>query len=303
MVKLEFNNQRLVIDKLGAGIAQYFIKENGRQQNIVYGYSSREKKDGSMGDILSPFPGRVEDARYCYNGKSHRLRKVKIKGGQAIHGFVKERSWDLKKVGDSQIIASYLLDGTKDQIGYPFKLDYQIDYTLSNKGLTVDSRVKNVGSNKAPFGLGFHPYFDLGCQVDEMEISFQAKKMVEFDRDLKPTGKLIDIEETDYDFIEPKKINDLVIDNCFTELVRNSNGIHEMVLDNKQNKRKITIWQDRAYDYLQLYSADTKKEPLKRRALAVEPQTCSGFAFNLPELGLIDLRPNETFKASWGVTI
>ena len=39
----------------------------------------------------------------------------------------------------------------------------------------------------------------------------------------------------------------------------------------------------------------------KRRAMAIEAETCCGFALNFPEYGLLELAPGKTWKGSWGV--
>jgi aldose 1-epimerase len=301
VLKIEYKNQRLSINKKGAGIAQYFlVDKNNNQKNIIYGYRSSKEKDGSMGDILSPFPGRVEKAQYKYGDKKYYLTGTRLKDTNAIHGFVKDRVWSFK-VGKNRIIGEYLLNGQEEAIGYPFKLLYQVSYQLGKDGLEVKTKVKNIGEKTAPFGIGFHPYFTLNCPVDDIYCQFEAEKVVEFDKNLKPTGKLIDIKKTDYDFSEGKNIDSLVIDNCFTKLARDEKGIFKIRLKNRNKNRLITIWQDQSFGYLQLYSADTKDKPLKRAALAVEPQTCTGYAFNVSKMGLIELKPGQEFFGSWGV--
>jgi aldose 1-epimerase len=300
MIDIKYKKQHLVVNKLGAGIAQYFLKNKDGIKNIIYGYSNLYEKDGSMGDILSPFPGRVEKAKYQFNGKDFNLKNINLKDSHAIHGFVKDREWSFKK-DDNRLSAKLILDGQKENLGYPFRLDHEVEYTLGNKGLRVEIAVKNLGNSRAPFGIGFHPYFTFDCPVDQINLSFNAEKIVEFNQDLKPTGKLLDIKNSQFDFNKFKKIGDLIVDNCFTGLRRDQKANHYTRLSHRG--REITIWQDESFSYLQLYSADTKKEPLKRRALAVEPQTCSGFAFNVPKMGLKILEPGDEFKGSWGVKI
>lgn len=302
MIELEYKKQRLTINKLGAGIARYFLIDGDKEIDLIYGYDNQQEKDGSMGDVLSPFPGRVDKACYQYQNKRYKLSGLRLKDGNAIHGFVKDREWSFVEEKNC-ITASYLLSGVKDNQGYPFKLEHKINYCLIDKGLKVEIKVKNVGLETAPFGLGFHPYFNLDCLVDEIICQFKAGKLVEFDQELKPTGRLINIKKTNFDFSKSKKIEDLVIDHCFTDLARDKDGLFKIKLSNPKQKRSITIWQDSSFDYLQLYSADTKDKPLKRSALAVEPQTCTGYAFGMPKMGLIDLEPSQEFTANWGLEL
>ncbi|OQA02997.1 MAG: Aldose 1-epimerase [bacterium ADurb.Bin400] len=184
--------------------------------------------------------------------------------------------------------------------GYPFSLGIRLTYLLDDNGLTVKSDVTNTGDTPAPFGLGFHPYFTVGTDtVNDIAMQIKAKSLVEFDDILKPTGKFIDVSLTNFDFNHQKKIDDLVIDNAFSALIF-TNGKNQTIISNNKN-RQITIWQDESFPYLQIFSADTLSEPHRRKIFAVEPYTCTGFALNVPDMGLKVLQPKELFSGKWGV--
>jgi aldose 1-epimerase len=70
-------------------------------------------------------------------------------------------------------------------------------------------------------------------------------------------------------------------------------------LDRELRVGDLTVWADEAWNYVQLFTGDTKPD-VARRALAVEPMTCPANAFNTGE-GLIRLEPGETFSGSWGI--
>lgn len=182
--------------------------------------------------------------------------------------------------------------------GYPFSLIYTIEYLLNKKGLTVATRVKNSGRTVAPFSIGYHPYLRITAKVDQIAWQVPAKKLVEYGPDLMPTGKLLDVSKTKYDFRITKKIDNLVVDNCFTDLIRDKNGIFTSTLSDAEEKGKIQIWQDKSFPYFQAYSFDTIKQKNCRKALALEPHSSSPFAANLPQLGLIKLKPNQSFSGA-----
>jgi len=299
---LKYQNQVLVINQLGGGIKQYYLEQNGEKKEIIHGYVSDEEKAGSMGDVLFPFPGRVENSEYEFNGQKYKLSGLRVKDGHALHGFAKYVLWEIVDQAESEV--KLLFKMAKEEYaekGFPFSLSLYLTYSLDENGLTCQAQVVNNGEEKAPFGLGFHPYYSLGeDRVDSLNLKITAQKLVEFAPNLKPTGKLIDFSGSELDFSQSKKIGPLVIDNCFTELDFNTEGINKT---NLSNRAKITIWQDKNLPYLQLYSADTIGEENYRIGLAIEPQTCTGFALNMPEMGLITLEPAEKFDSSWGVLI
>lgn len=301
-VELEFKNQTLIINSRGGGIAQYYVENNGKRREIMYGYSKQEGCDGGMGDILSPFPGRVDKGEYSYQNKNYKLSGFIENKGNPLHAFVRELEWKVKKTAENQITSTldvYAKDCKEN--GYPFSLKYTIIYTLKKNGLDVETVVKNVGENTAPFGIGYHPYFSVTQEVDQAIWQFSAQSVVEFDKSLKPTGRLIPINETRLDFRTPARIGERVIDNCFTDLVRDEKGIFTSRLSNEDGSKSIEIWQDESYPYFQTYSADTIDKKNYRKAMALEPQTCCGYAVNVPGLGLISLKPGEEFRGEWGV--
>jgi galactose mutarotase-like enzyme len=141
--------------------------------------------------------------------------------------------------------------------------------------------------------------------------------LVEYDSTLKPTGRLIDFkkdaseEEKEYDFSKFRKIEGTVFDKCYTNL-ETENGIATTTI--KYNNRTVSVWQDaKAFPYTQgmfkvtkanlvVYSFDPSKKGHSRKGFAIEAESCCGFAFNVPNLGQLELNPGEEFKGSWGVT-
>lgn len=300
-VKIEYKGQVLAISSLGGGIKEYYTESAGKRRDIVYGYATAEQKDGCMGDVLSPFPGRMVNDEYEWEGKKYQISDSLKLSGRALHAFVDQFEWSVEKVSDTVIRASFRTGNDFDDKGYPFDLQYYIEYILGENKLKVITNVKNLGKNNAPFGIGYHPYFAVADKVDQMHWQVPAEKVVEFDSNLKPTGKLLEIQETGLDFREAATIGDKVIDNCFFDLQRDASGLFISTLSNPETGEQIVIWQDDSYPYFQTYSSDTIKKENHRRAMALEPQTCCGFSINMPELGLITLKPEGEFNGTWGI--
>jgi aldose 1-epimerase len=300
-IKLTWNDQIAVVNELGGGIMRYYLEKNKKTRDIVYGYLNEDEKTGSMGDILFPFPGRVKNSEYNFGGKNYLLSGVRIKDGHAIHGFAKTLPWKVERTTkNSATLCLSLLEDEYKEKGFPFSLKIIIEYSLDDLGLCCKTLVKNIGQKKAPFGLGFHPYFTVGTAfVDDMYLQIPARRMVEFNG-LKPTGDSIMLDKTGLNYSNLSKIGDKIIDNCFTDL-KFQKGIAKTIISNG-NGIEIEIWQDKNLPYLQIYSADTIADEHCRRGLAIEPQTCTGFALNKPEMGLIILDHGEEYTCRWGVS-
>jgi aldose 1-epimerase len=100
--------------------------------------------------------------------------------------------------------------------------------------------------------------------------------LVHDERDL-PVGSE-PVDGTDFDFNAARPIGATVIDNAFTDLVRDSGGVARVVLLDPGTGRTLTLSVDEHYPYLMLFTGDPLPD-VNRRALAVEPMTCPPNAF------------------------
>lgn len=171
-VSLSFENQRAVVSPWGASLRRYwFVDNGGRETDIVWGYSGGSRKRGGQGDVLIPFPGRISDGRYTFEGQSLQLECNDKEGPNAIHGFVRNLPWRVQEAHANKVTFEIRLDAdTYAGRGYPFSLAVWVTYDLGAAGLTCTFTVKNIGQQAAPVGVGFHPYFTVGTSlIDEAE--------------------------------------------------------------------------------------------------------------------------------------
>lgn len=301
-ILIENNHFTLVLNPRGGGIAKFY--ENQSKINFIYGYDTQENQDGSMGDILFPWAGRVENKQYYFGGRSYKLADVTDSNSHALHGFAKDQDFTvLKKTQDSATLEFRLRSSEFESKGYPFDATITIVYKMIKNGFSANATISNVGKQILPFGLGFHPYFCLETdKIDDLCLEIPADCMVEFDSNLKPTGRMIDVNVSDLNFSRSRLIDNQQIDNCFTDL-KYISGEATTTLKNKKTNRQIRIIQDKNMPYMQVYSADTIKKEHYRKAIALEPQTCCGYALNIPKLGLRELAPRQQFSCQWRVEI
>ena len=73
----------------------------------------------------------------------------------------------------------------KEDAGYPFNYDCIVTWQLENDNkLSVTTECINKDEGLIPMQDGWHPYFNLGDAVDELQLEFQSKEMVEFNSEL-----------------------------------------------------------------------------------------------------------------------
>src|SRR5689334_12145092 len=120
---LAFHAQRAVVSPYGASLRRYFVLEDDREIPIVWGYSGSSNKLGGQGDVLCPFPGRVANGRYAFDGQTFQLDCNDKEGPNAIHGFVRRLLWTIEAVTSSTASFTVRIDGMEyGSRGNPFSL-------------------------------------------------------------------------------------------------------------------------------------------------------------------------------------
>lgn len=285
-----------VVSPWGASLRRYFLRESdGRETDILWGYSGGGQKKGGQGDVLIPFPGRIPEGRYTFEGESFLLERNDKEGPNAIHGFVRALPWDMPVIEPDRVTFTVRLDAAAYAAkGFPFSLNVSVTYAVSALGLSCSFGVKNVGPTVAPVGVGFHPYFVAGAKtIDECDVLIPASGLIEFNERLLPTGKINAVAGTEWDYRSFRPIGSRRFNHCYTRLERNGAGTATACLRHPASGRVISIAMDAAWSAIVVYSGDAIAGHA-RRALAIEPMTCATDAFNHPEWGLIKLEPGET---------
>lgn len=300
---LSYHDQRAVISPWGASLRRYFfIDADGQEIDIVWGYSGGSGKRGGQGDVLIPFPGRIRDGRYSFDGQRFQLECNDKEAPNAIHGFVRSLPWQVQDVYANKVTLEIRIDAeTYAGQGYPFSLAISVMYDLGVSGLTCTFTVKNVGQQAAPVGVGFHPYFTVGATaIDEAEARIPGAAYVEFNERLIPTGKILSAAGTSWDYRRFRKIGRQRFNHCYVRLERDTQGMTTASLRHTALNRVIDITMDHAFSAVVVYTGDAIVDA-PRAAIAIEPMTCASDAFNHPDWGLKRLVPGETFSGWYAV--
>jgi aldose 1-epimerase len=255
--------------------------------------------DGAHGAPLIPWPNRLADGRYRFQGTDHQVALTEPDKHNAIHGFLRWRPWQpIEQHPDRIVMAATLFPLT----GYPFALDVQIGYRLRDTGLSVTTTATNVGGQPCPYGCGQHPYLSPGeGLIDDATLHLDAGTRILTDPDRQlPTGTE-PVEGTPYDFRDGKKLGDLEVDYAFTDLRRDADERAWIRLSGTDG-RTVELWVDNAYPIVEIYTGDTLAPDRRRRGMGIEPMTCPPDAFQSGEQ-VIRLAPGESASATWGVRL
>ena len=298
-IALTHGDWRLTVSPYGASLRG--LSHAGRP--VITAYTGADGKVGGQGDVLIPFPGRVAGGSYSFAGTAYQMDRNDKEGPSAIHGFLRQTLWDIAAQSAEAVTFTATLAADAAP-GYPFALGVSLTYALSDDGLTTAFEIENTGDKPAPVAAGFHPYFTAGSALidtDTLHVPFASH--LEFDDALIPTGKVLSVDGTRFDFRQPRPIADTVLNICYLNPQRDPDGLLRIRLSDSTAQTALTVWMDTAFDYVVLYSGDPLPDDHRRRSLAIEPMTCGADAFNHAEWGLTTLVPGETLVGRWGVGI
>src|SRR5262247_3669583 len=157
-IEIAVGDQQVVVVEVGGGLRSN--SAGGRE--LVDGFPADEMSSSGRGQTLIPWPNRLQDGSYEFDGLHHQLPLNEPERRNAIHGLVRWAAWTATKREPHRVVMEHVLYA---QPRYPFSLRLSIEYALSDKGLRVRTRATNVGRAPCPYGSGAHPYLTLGTET------------------------------------------------------------------------------------------------------------------------------------------
>ncbi len=287
--------QRATVVEVGAAIRTYQVGD----REVLQPFPVEAICDGAHGTPLIPWPNRLADGRYSFDGTDYQLPLTEPEKHNAIHGLLRWRPWQLKRRTTSRVVLATRLH---PQPGYPFLLDVEVEYRLGVDGLTAITTAINRGDTVCPYGCGQHPYLSAGGGIlNDCTLQLPARTRITTDpaRQL-PTGAE-PVGGTAYDFQTNRPIGDLRIDDAFTDLERDDDGRAWVRLGRPSNDT-VELWVDSTYPLVEIFTGDTLAPDRARRGLGTEPMTCPPNAFQSGQQ-LHRLQPGGQLQTAWGVRL
>lgn len=282
-----------VIPELGGRVHEIGLLSKGRLLQILDNEKNIEAfKDERWyrGVILLPFPNRVKDGKYEFASREFSLPINMPSEGHAIHGLMYNKSFSVIECGEEHMI-TLQYDYNEDD-GFPFPCVVTYTFALGQQELVCKVEVKNKGEGALPLGVGWHPYFSLNADVDELLLKMPNVAALNVDERMIPTKE----KEMFEDYEETSKIYDTEFDTGFQIL---DEGEVITSLHNQGDDITLDLFQttgDRGFNYVQIFT------PPGRKSVAIEPMTCPTDAFNSKE-SLINLGQGETWSGVFGVRL
>lgn len=282
--------------EVGGGLRTYDVA--GR--HVLDGYALDEMCSGGRGQHLAPWPNRIRDGVYTWDGRPIQAALNDFPGRHAIHGLARWANWTPADRSDSSVTMTLRLHPMQ---GYPFALDLTARHELGESGLTVTFTARNIGTAAAPFAYAPHPYLasGSGALVDLDVLHVPAETCLLPDDDAINTVSA-PCETSGADFRTPRAVGTQKLDTTYTDLARGADGRGRVEFTAAAGDTGVTVWFDEAFAWLQVFSGDTLPDPARRRlSLAIEPMSAPANAF-ASGVGVSRLEPGQEWTGTWGIT-
>jgi aldose 1-epimerase len=262
---------------------------------ILWGTAPGDLVTDGRGQVLAPWPNRLEDGTYRFAEAEIRVPWSEPARQNAIHGLVRWLTWSVESQTSSKVRLSCPL---APQPAYPFTLGLTITYELDDFGMKVTADAVNAGSGALPFGIGFHPYFHPGpAGLNALQLEVPARRhLIADDRGLPVSDESLSTAPA------WRPLGESVLDDCFTDLARDDAGCWRVRITPGDGARQVTVFGDAAFGYVMCFTADTLSTLNKRAGVAIEPMTCPPNALR-SGTDLVVLEPGERFSATWGIEV
>ncbi|TSI16013.1 aldose 1-epimerase family protein [Brevibacterium aurantiacum] len=318
LIELALGDDSAVVSTSGAALLDYTVGD----RPVVVQMSAFD------GAVLAPWPNRIADGRYDFNGRSHQLPITEVSRETSLHGLVAETAWKVSQRNDASVRLETDISGPP---GYPFELSLEVTYALVEREdegecaneyegsgeLRILAVARNIGHETVPFGFGFHPWIHPGAErVDQAQLLVPAETWFETDDRLIPqtirhfdTGSYIPAdhgpEEASCvlckDFRALRTLGPAILDDAFGTPQRGDDGWSRVRLRGADD-RTVTIGMDESFRAWQLCTGDELDQPLRRSAIAIEPMTCPPNAF-ASGLDFDVIEAQGELSAEWTVSL
>jgi aldose 1-epimerase len=293
---LASGDYRASIASVGASLRQ--LTYAGR--DLVVPFDVDQVRPAFRGATLAPWPNRIADGRYTFEGEQYQVALTEPARGNALHGLAAWLDFTALEQAEDRVVLEATI---QPQDGYPHRVVVRVEYRLDDDGLHETVTGTNTGVDAAPWGTGPHPYLVAGDgRVDDWTLTLPADQVLRVTDDrLLPVG-LADVAGEAggrFDFRAGRAVSDTFIDHAFTGLTRGADGVASVTITTQAGTGVAMRW-DAACPWVQVHTADQPDPALSRLGLAVEPMTCPPDAFN-SGTDLITLQPGESASAGWTI--
>lgn len=240
-------NEVAITNYGGAIVAIMVPDRKGNLANIIQGHDNIQDVIDSPEPYLSTLIGRygnrIAKGRFQLKGKVYSLPINN--GPNSLHGGkngFNTKVWDATQINEHAIVLKYTSPYGEE--GFTGEVDVWVAYTLTdNNELIIKYSAKT--NKKTIINLTHHGFFSLAGlanptpTIDDLECQINADFFLPIDETSIPTGEILKVAETPFDFRTPKPIGqDIDADH---EQIRHGSGYDHCFVLNKKEEGELSF--------------------------------------------------------------
>ena len=259
-----------------------------RGRDLVLPFDANDLRPAMQGAVLAPWPNRLADGVYSFDGIEYHLPLTEPATRNASHGLVTWLDFSLAEQTNNRLV---LRGRIEPQRGYPWRIRVDVAFELTADGFRQVVSATNESAERAPVGLGVHPYVLAGSSdeavhlpgaLDDWQLSLPARAVLRVTEDRMLPLDIVDVAEHRagmFDFRQRRHIGSTVLNHAFTAIDADANGWATITVTDA-NGHGVELRWDAQAPWVQIYSSDAQPTATRRQGLAIEPMTCPPDAFN-----------------------
>lgn len=231
----------------GAIVAIMVPDRDGNVANVIQGHDNIQEVINSPEPYLSTLIGRYGNrickGKFTLNGKEYQL--AINNGPNALHGGPRgfhAQVWDALQMSDQTLVLNYVSPYLEENFTGEMKVT--VAYTFNdNNELTIGYMA--TCNKKTIVNLTNHGFFSLAGianptpTIDDLECEINADFYIPIDATSIPTGEILKVEGTPFDFRKPKPVGrDIDADD---EQIRNGAGYDHCFVLNKREEGELSF--------------------------------------------------------------
>lgn len=208
--RVQLSGYGLTANILTYGAVIQDLRLEGHEPSLVLGFEDFESyllHSPYFGATAGRYINRIRDGHLEIDGKTYQLDQNFL-GKHCLHGGshgIGKRVWKIEELNSDSVTLSIMLaDG---EMGFSGELQVQARFTLQSDS-TLDIRYDAFTDKPTLCNIGHHSYFNLdgSKSITDHTLQVHASHYTPVDNELIPTGKVIDVEGTSFNFQEPRKV-------------------------------------------------------------------------------------------------
>ncbi|MFV5686055.1 aldose epimerase family protein [Flavobacterium sp. GB2R13] len=200
----------------GRLVGLWLADKNGKLTDVVVGMNSvtgfQKSTEPYFGATIGRVGNRIAKGKFTLEGKEY---NVPLNNGKnALHGGKKgfqDVVWNAEKTDEHTLVLTYKSPDMEQ--GFPGNLQVKVTYTIT-ADKTLKMEYEATTDKTTIVNLTNHAFFNLNGEgsgtILNHELQLFANKYTPVDEGLIPTGKLEDVAQTPFDFLETHTIGERI---------------------------------------------------------------------------------------------